>query len=46
MANGTFFSSESTVGVDSEEKQVPFDALYTRPSDEGLKMGPKHVEAW
>jgi hypothetical protein len=27
-------------------KQVPFATLYTRPSDDGLQMGPKHVEAW
>jgi hypothetical protein len=32
--------------VDSEEKQVPFATLYTRPPDDALKMNPKHVEAW
>jgi hypothetical protein len=46
VANGTCFSSEYTVGIESEEKQLPFAALYTRPPDEGLKLSPKHVEAW
>jgi hypothetical protein len=27
-------------------KQVPFATLYTQPPDDGLQMGPKHVEAW
>jgi hypothetical protein len=32
--------------VDLVLKQVPFATLYTRPPDDGLQMGPKHVEAW
>jgi hypothetical protein len=39
--------SASPPTVDLEEKQVPFAAtLYTWLSDDGLQMGPKHVEAW
>jgi hypothetical protein len=30
--------------VDLEVKQVPFATLYTRPPDDGLQMGLKHVE--
>jgi hypothetical protein len=32
--------------VDLEVKQVPSTTLYTWPPDDGLQMGPKHVEAW
>jgi hypothetical protein len=32
--------------VELEVKQVPFGTLNTRPPDDGLQMGPKHVEAW
>jgi hypothetical protein len=55
VANGTCFTSKSTVGgpawpsphtVDSEEIQLTFATLYTRPPDDGLQMGAKHVEVW
>jgi hypothetical protein len=32
--------------VDLEVKQVPFATLHTRPPDDRLQMGPKHVQAW
>jgi hypothetical protein len=32
--------------VDLEENEVPFATLYTRPPEDGLQMGPKHVEVW
>jgi hypothetical protein len=32
--------------LDLEVKQVPFATLYIRHLDDGLQMGPKHVEAW
>jgi hypothetical protein len=56
VANGNYFASKSTVGglgsytgfptVDLEVKQVPFATLYSLPPDDGLQMGPKHVEVW
>jgi hypothetical protein len=32
--------------VHLEVKQVTFATLCTQPPDDGLQMGPKHVEAW
>jgi hypothetical protein len=31
--------------VNLEVKQVSFATLYSRPPDDGLQIGPKHVEA-
>jgi hypothetical protein len=39
-------SETSPLTVAIKVKQVPFATLYTRPPDDGLQMGPKHVEAW
>jgi hypothetical protein len=50
VANGTCIISKSTIDgpptIDLEVMQVPFATLYTSPPDDGLQMGPKHVEAW
>jgi hypothetical protein len=45
VANGTS-KSIGPLTVDLAVKQVPFATLYTRPSDDGLEIGPKRVEAW
>jgi hypothetical protein len=50
VANGTCFTFKATVGVSPtvalKVKQVPFATLHTSPPEDGLQMGPKHVEAW
>jgi hypothetical protein len=50
LTNGTCFSSNSTVGgpptVELELKEIPLFTLHNRPPDDGLRMAPKHVEAW
>jgi hypothetical protein len=45
-ASGSCFTPKSTVGYPVDCRQPPFATLYTRPPDDGLQMGPKHVEAW
>jgi hypothetical protein len=32
--------------VCSAAKQVAFATSYAQPRDDGLKMSPKHLEAW
>jgi hypothetical protein len=39
-------SYPNSATVDLEVKQVPFATLYTRSPDDGLQMGPKHLEVW
>jgi hypothetical protein len=50
VVNGVFsVLSRLSVGpptVDLEVKKARSVTLYSRPLDDGLQMGPKHVEAW
>jgi hypothetical protein len=42
-----FFLSRSVGGpADRQKNKYNLSHIHLRPPDDGLQMGPKHVEAW